>query len=569
MTKKISNWRILTPLGIIGAFITLTETVAGIAASRTTGAVQGGLTVFVCVFPVIVFAGFFLILWFKSHVFYPPADFGSKQDVKAYVEAMRGKAESTAELSRIEEGKAEPEPEPAENASELPDKKSAESIGEKGKPAPAKKAPTTPDELETAMFFAFMEKKLEEAEKMFSELMSAETDPTKRSQHEVWHAYLQYSYGKNANGLNQLMQLAQQPETRSDASFYLGILYEQLKEFDKAIEAYKAAVETALSNVKANRIASLAGAYVGAGKAELALSTLLDALSQTTDAKGKAALYRGIADVFAATKNEELRAIALELALEFDPYNTDLRFKLAFAYSKHGLRDLALFHYTSLLSAEPANLAALNNLGVEYQNFGMPINAVTYYRRAFEKKETLAGSNLAYSFLNAGFSDEANNVLEKAKAEDNPHPNVGSAIAALGQKKEAEEEEKKKVSDRAVAEQRFMKAFGKLRFTTSTDHFAGNWRNADGETFQIIREGVNMNAKWGDGKNKKELSGIVTNQTAKITFTIQPEHPLLTGYRHLTGYTYVEADNQIIRLLLFENRVPAFQEITRVPQTQA
>jgi hypothetical protein len=166
MNRKLSTWRVLTPLGIIGAFISLTEAVAGIAVSKTTGYVQGGLTVFVCVFPVIVFAGFFLILWAKSHVFYPPADFGSKQDVKAYVDAMRGTADPTLPGIEIEQGKAEGElVEPAEPAiEELPAKPNMKASAESDA---GKKEPTTPDELEMAMFFAFFENRPEMANVCF------------------------------------------------------------------------------------------------------------------------------------------------------------------------------------------------------------------------------------------------------------------------------------------------------------------------------------------------------------------------------------------------------------------
>jgi hypothetical protein len=81
-----SGWR--TPLGIIATFLALTETVLGISLTRVSGYVQGALTGFVIVFPIMVAIGFFAILWNRAHVFYSPAEFGDT-DPAEYASAMR------------------------------------------------------------------------------------------------------------------------------------------------------------------------------------------------------------------------------------------------------------------------------------------------------------------------------------------------------------------------------------------------------------------------------------------------------------------------------------------------
>jgi hypothetical protein len=77
----------LTPLWIVSLFVTLTETVLGVAATQTEGGVQIALTVFVLGFPVLVAAAFFLILWHKSWAFYSPGEYGNV-DPARYVEAL-------------------------------------------------------------------------------------------------------------------------------------------------------------------------------------------------------------------------------------------------------------------------------------------------------------------------------------------------------------------------------------------------------------------------------------------------------------------------------------------------
>lgn len=88
-TETKSGLRV-TPLGIVATFVTLTETVLGLALTQVTGGVQVALTVFVIVFALLVAVAFFVILWFRPFVFYSPSEFGNV-DPKSFIDAMRGK----------------------------------------------------------------------------------------------------------------------------------------------------------------------------------------------------------------------------------------------------------------------------------------------------------------------------------------------------------------------------------------------------------------------------------------------------------------------------------------------
>lgn len=80
----------MTPLWVISLFVSLSEVVAGLAVTQAQGGVQITLTVFVVVFPVLVAAAFFAILWKKPYVFYPPTEFGGATNVSEYVQALAG-----------------------------------------------------------------------------------------------------------------------------------------------------------------------------------------------------------------------------------------------------------------------------------------------------------------------------------------------------------------------------------------------------------------------------------------------------------------------------------------------
>ena len=78
----------VTPLWIFAAFLTFTEVVVVYAVTKTTGAIQGVLTAFVIIYALLVAVAFFLILWNRPYVFYPPSEYGSS-DPKHFIDALR------------------------------------------------------------------------------------------------------------------------------------------------------------------------------------------------------------------------------------------------------------------------------------------------------------------------------------------------------------------------------------------------------------------------------------------------------------------------------------------------
>ena len=89
-SEKISVAHRLTPLWVISLFVSFSEVAFSIAATQTTGTIQVILMIFVVLFPVAVAVGFFVILWKKSYVFYPPSEYGRDVSVEQYVKAMNG-----------------------------------------------------------------------------------------------------------------------------------------------------------------------------------------------------------------------------------------------------------------------------------------------------------------------------------------------------------------------------------------------------------------------------------------------------------------------------------------------
>jgi hypothetical protein len=87
--KQANSTKKLTPLGIVAAFVTLTELALGTAVTQTTGTVQVILTLFVVLFPVLTLTAFFVTLWHRPFVFYDPGAYGGEVDAKSFMETMQ------------------------------------------------------------------------------------------------------------------------------------------------------------------------------------------------------------------------------------------------------------------------------------------------------------------------------------------------------------------------------------------------------------------------------------------------------------------------------------------------
>lgn len=90
----------VTPLWIIGGFLSLTEIVAGIVATQVSGIVQYFLTAFVILFPSSIAFAFFKILWNRPGALYPPTEYGPNTSPSEFAQAFGGAAPSQGEAQQ-------------------------------------------------------------------------------------------------------------------------------------------------------------------------------------------------------------------------------------------------------------------------------------------------------------------------------------------------------------------------------------------------------------------------------------------------------------------------------------
>ncbi len=545
----------ITPLVIISLFLGLTEIAMTVASTQFSGLAQVSMIVFAIAFPLLIAGLFFWTLWNRPFVLYPPTDY-KETDVTTFVKAMQQKPDQEARTQSgnqetIMPGKTETKPEiPVEEKADL-------DIDKINKVSEIE--PSSSEDLLWEMLRNLSSGNAEQAEEMLKRLQESENDDTKKQEFEAIYLGYRYRYG-DSTALEKLKRLARQSET-SIAHYWIGNSYEYVSNFDKAMEEYEISAQRSKGKDRTYIIEALARCLFKAGKQSEAYARIMHEIGQTIAPLEQSRLYESLASLYELAKDPELRALALEKAIESRPGNTHLLFDAGYSYSNSGFRALALLHYKTLLKFDADNTGALNNIGVQYMDLQMPMCAVESYKKASKLSDTLASANLAYRYINAGFEEEAREILDKAKQEEEPHQNVWMAISTLRQSKEAEAELEKKWLDTAIEQQRFLLSFAEAYFATKPDcpSFDGGWFLPDGTETTIAQSGANIKASWVYEKNKHNLTGHINNRAAKIT--IHEEGLFSKKERH--GYAYLSLDGEQLFIMISKDKEYSYIELRR------
>ena len=263
-----------------------------------------------------------------------------------------------------------------------------------------------------------------------------------------------------SDGYQELERLKREhPDHRSPVTF-LARLLKGLGQLSSAAEHFEDASKKA-SNIRrqAELLVEASLCLAADNKYEDANNLLGKALSDLEgDSAATFELYSGLAQIAKVKKDDERQVALLEKALSIRPAEHELRFEIAVRYSAMGRHPLALYHY-KILTREAPDGSNLNNLGVTYANLELPAKAVSQYKKAADVEETLAMANLAYKYIQEGFLDEANGLIEKALAFKDFHQNVASARARIDEVKDEEEKREQEILNTIDDERKFRLAF--------------------------------------------------------------------------------------------------------------
>lgn len=299
---------------------------------------------------------------------------------------------------------------------------------------------------------------------------------------KTWDAYKEYLYlvfGKGGT-LSRLTKLADENPDSSEISKYVAHIYRQYQDYGKAAVAFERAAGVAGDiHDELQLLGEAACAHQEANDAPgaLALITLMKSKSVDTG-QGEAEVLRAERKLAEMTKDDEILIGTMERLLDLDPADIDTRFALAYKYSEQGNDNLAAMHYARIPFSE-RSAVTWNNLGVAFDQMGLPAKSVNAYRKSEKMSETLAMSNLANKLIGTGFLTEAQKICDEALKLKEIHKNIGKT---LGRIKEVPEEEDKKETDainkaRPISE--FYKEFGRAVAMPIPHSLATRWQGPD------------------------------------------------------------------------------------------
>lgn len=419
------------------------------------------------------------------------------------------------------------------------------------------------------MIDAIIVRDMQRAAEVYGKLQSTEQSDDNKFRNETLYLFLSYKYG-NVSSLKKLHDLSdrfkEQPEKHTQVNYFIGACYDQAGNFERALDSYEAVVrETESEEKKAETVALIARCLFNMGKQQEALSRITQEIPKLTSRESQSHLYEALASLHDQMENHELRAIALEKALDLKPNDKYLRFGAAYSYSNASLNTVSLLHYKTLLEFYPDDEMSLNNIAVQYNEFNMPIQAVKHYKKSFELNNTLAAANLAFMYLQLGFIEEAKQVLDRARQQKDVHQNVGSALASISARESAEIKAEKEVIIAAREQQRFLIRFAEAFFSETFNEpaFDAIWMAEDGAELKIEKKDAIIKSEWESGGKKYDLVGEVKNRGVRITSYQDKSNQYYHSKMADIGYAYLSSQGDEIRLMLIKDGKHSFLNLRK------
>lgn len=297
-----------------------------------------------------------------------------------------------------------------------------------------------------------------------------------------WDAYVEYVrlvFGKGGQ-LATLKRLSDENPRNSDVLSYLARAYGHYQQDGESARVFENAAQEAEDIcVKLKLLREAASAHQRAWNSEAAWAVIARMKSMAINTgEFETEVLRAQRKVAEIAKNDEILIGVMERLLAVDPADNDTRFALAYKCSELGNEDLALFHYSKIPAVE-RSAVTWNNLGVAYDQLGLPAKSVTAYRKAEEMSETLAMSNLANKLVGVGFLPEAQKLCDIALAIKDYHKNAAITVGRLKEVPAEEENKEADLLEKARPISDFYKEVGRAVAKLEPATIAGRWQGPD------------------------------------------------------------------------------------------
>ena len=248
---------------------------------------------------------------------------------------------------------------------------------------------------------------------------------------------INFHTGNNRKSKELLKKYIKEKPDNPESYYYLGNIYLEEKNIEKAIRYLEKAVSL---KQKADYYNDLGYAYFLKGDYKKAIDCYNRAIKIDPNLSvayyNKALAYRKMGNIKEAIKNYS-KAIAL------NPDDPDYYYNLGIAYRLNNEPQKAIHSYKKAIQLDPYNENYWNNLGNAYYDIGDYKKAVECYKKAVEINPSffLGWQNLANTFLDIGEYEKAVKAFKKAIKIDKRcadcYMDMGIALKELGRYDEA------------------------------------------------------------------------------------------------------------------------------------
>jgi tetratricopeptide (TPR) repeat protein len=295
---------------------------------------------------------------------------------------------------------------------------------------------------------------------------------------QSWEAYLEYLHLRYGRG-GSIAKLKTLAETHPNSARTWEMLAKGLADYDDHVEAgktYETAAQKASGTVRGLILMGDAALEHSRSSNKTKSSEIVDRMRAEAASIGDGELVLlSVLDELAKIEKRDDEAIGvMERLVELQPDNDNIRFSLAYKHSEMGHNDLALLHYLKIREQTRGG-GTWNNLGVAFEEAGLPAKAVNAYRQSKQLGETLAMSNLAHKFMSAGFLSEAEQECENALKMKDFHQNVATTLADLKSVSDREQKTEAELLGKARPLSDFYKQFGRAVSKPGSADIATRW----------------------------------------------------------------------------------------------
>jgi tetratricopeptide (TPR) repeat protein len=404
---------------------------------------------------------------------------------------------------------------PREAPSEVAEKETAGS----GEAPPRHEETGTPAGEEEARKDVFIEAidamhdgNLQKFDELWTKFIDEAPDDNQRLSRRAFRLSTLYTRGGKTWAFEELISLAEQNPNSLWPLRNLALCYEDARNHSEAAKLYDQARKNEKLS-KDDRFTALqweVDALLKAERYKDAESAAKEVSGLAETALERATIHKLLGQVCRSSGQMDEADWHYEKYLELNPADTQARFGLAHSYANRNMNHQALYHYQILVEAHDDS-AAMNNLALIHEAFGMPISAVSLLKRSAGKAETIAFGNIARRLGEQGFDSEAEEWIRKARGHDDVHEYVDSAANQISKHKTSERERAQAVAKAASLERDFFfKRIEALRSGVKVDRaeVEGDWSISDTSmVMRVTPSDKGLTARFRDNVWDWELKG--------------------------------------------------------------